>query len=87
MAKIKIEQISTPGCPTCVWSKDFLEREIRPNFPGIEIEYLTAASEKGRELIQKHSIFAAPGLIVNGKLFSTGSYDKENLIEKIKTLL
>lgn len=87
MANILIQQISTPGCPTCAWAKDFFETEIKPNYPQVEIEYIEAVSEKGQELIQKHSIFTAPGIIFNGELFASGSFDKNKLIEKIKSLL
>lgn len=83
MAKVKIQQVSTPGCPTCAWAKNFFETEIKPKFSEVEIEYVDALSEQGQELIQKHSIFAAPGIIINGELFASGSFDKEELIKKL----
>jgi len=43
-------------------------------------------SEKGQELAQKHTVFASPGIILNGELFATGGFDKEKFVAKLKEL-
>ncbi len=86
MSKIKIKEISTPGCAGCASAKKILEEDIKPNFPEVEIEYIDMLSEEGQKLVQKHSIMSSPGVIVNGELFSVGGLDKDKLVEKIKSL-
>ena len=85
--KIKIIELSTPGCSHCARAKEILEKEIKPNFPMVEVEYVDMLSEKGQELVQKYGIMASPGIIVNNELFSVGGLDKNKLVEKIKLLL
>ena len=86
MSKIKIQEVSAPGCATCAAAKELLEEEIKPNFPNVEVEYIDMLSEDGQKMVQKYSIMSSPGIIVNGELFSVGGLDKNKLIEKIKSL-
>jgi hypothetical protein len=37
-------------------------------------------------MVQKYQIFASPGIIINGELFSTGGVNKEAFLEKLKEL-
>ena len=63
-----------------------MEKEIKPNYPNVEIEYIDMMDEKGQQMVQEYSIMSSPGIIVNGELFSVGGLDKNKLIEKIKSL-
>ena len=83
--KIKIQELSTPGCSHCAAAKKILEEEIKPNFPEVEIEYVDMLSEEGQKMVQQYGIMSSPGIIVNGELFSMGGLDKNKLIEKIKS--
>ncbi len=86
MNKIKIQELSTPGCSHCAAAKKTLESEIKPNFPNVEIEYVDMLSEEGQKIVQQYGIMSSPGIVVNGELFSMGGLDKDKLIEKIKAL-
>lgn len=86
MSKIKIQELSTPGCSHCAAAKKILEEEIRPQFPDVEIEYIDMMSEQGQKMVQNYGIMSSPGIIVNEELFSVGGLDKNKLIEKIKSL-
>lgn len=85
MSKVKIQEISTPGCSSCANAKEFLEEEIKPNFPNVEIEYIEMLSDQGQKMVREYGIMSSPGIIVNGELFSVGRLDKNELIEKIKS--
>ena len=84
MASIKIQEVSVPGCTHCASAKKILEEEIKPQFPEVEIEYIEMLSDEGQQMVQKYSIMASPGIVVNGELFSVGGLDKQKLIEYIK---
>lgn len=86
MSKIKIQEISNPGCSHCATAKELLEKEIKPNFPDVEIEYIEMMSEQGQKMVQEYGIMSSPGILVNGELFSVGGLDKDKLVEKIKAL-
>lgn len=87
MAKVKITELTSPGCVHCAEAKKIFEEEIRSLFPDVEIEYVDMLTEEGQNLIQEHSIMSSPGILVNGELFSMGGLNKGKLIEKIRELL
>lgn len=86
MAKVKIQEVSSPGCVHCEKARKLLQREIKNKFPEVEIENIDMFSNEGMKLIQRHGIMFSPGVIINGELFSTGEVDRDKLIEKIKSL-
>lgn len=86
MNQIKVTEISTPGCSHCAEAKNFLEEEIKPKFPNVEIEYVSVLDPRGQELVSKHMIFASPGILINDELFSTGGINKKEFINKINQL-
>lgn len=86
MSKIKIQEVTSPGCSHCAAAKKILEEEIKPNYPDVEIEYIDMMTEQGEKMVREYGIMSSPGIIVNGELFSMGGLDKNKLIEKIKSL-
>lgn len=87
MAKVKVIEVSTPGCVHCAEAKKFLDEEIKPKFSDVEIENVSVLDPKGQELVSKYMIFASPGIIINDELFSTGGIDKAKFTKKIQDLL
>ncbi len=83
---IKIQEVSTPGCSSCAAAKEILEKEIRPQFPDVEIEYIDMLTEEGTKMVQQYGIMSSPGIIVNGELFSVGGLDRDKLVDKIKNI-
>lgn len=86
MKKVRIQELSTSGCSHCAEEKNIIEKEIKPQFPNVEVEYIDMMTEKGQKMVQDYGIMASPGIIINGELFSVGGLDKNKLIEKLKKL-
>mgnify|MGYP001610064045 FL=1 len=49
-------------------------------------EETSIVTPEGQALAQKYMIFASPGIIINGELFSTGGVDRKKFIEKLQAL-
>ena len=83
--EILLEELSSPGCTHC---KEFQEfwHSIEKDWPNVKFQDVSITTTEGQELVQKHMIFASPGIIVNGELFSTGGVDKKKFVEKLKAL-
>lgn len=82
---INIQFITVPGCHECAKAKAVFE-QLKPLYPQMQIEEIDATTPKGMELVQKYSIMASPGIVINGELFSTGALSKESFIKKLDEL-
>ncbi len=82
---IDIQFVTVPGCHECAKAKTIFE-ELKPRYPEMKISEIDATSPAGMALVQKYGIFASPGIIVNGELFSTGALNKEAFIKKLDSL-
>jgi glutaredoxin len=85
MNSIVLEELSSPGCHNCAAFKEFWEG-IKADWPNVTFSELSIVTPEGQELVQKHQIFASPGIIINGELFSTGGVDKDEFINKLTAL-
>ncbi len=82
----KIQFLTMVGCHNCAAVKKIFD-EIMPEFKDkVEVVEIDMTSPEGQELVQKYSVMASPGIIINDELFSTGGVDKEKLVEKLKSL-
>lgn len=81
----KIQFLTMPDCHNCEAAKKIFD-QITPDFPNIEVEEIDMTTPRGQELVQKYSVMASPGIVINEELFSTGGVDKAKLIEKLKSL-
>lgn len=86
MNTIIVQELKSPGCQICVRFEDFWKTKITGQFPNVELKTIDVTTTEGQELAQKYMIFASPGLIINDELFSTGGYDEEKIINKLKEL-
>lgn len=82
---IKLEELTSPGCHICKAFEEFWH-SIEKNFSDVEFRKIDVTTDEGQEMAQKYMIFASPGIIINGELFSAGGFDKDKLIEKLKKL-
>ena len=82
---INIQFVTVPGCHECAKAKEIF-KELQPQYPQMQIEEIDATTPKGVELLQKYGIFASPGIIINGELFSTGALNKDEFIKKLNGL-
>lgn len=85
MKPIVLEEVFSPACSIC---NDFEEywREISKDFPNVEFKRLDILQAEGQEAIRKYMIFSSPGIIINGELFSSGGFDADELVKKLKEL-
>jgi len=81
----KIQFLTMPGCHNCEATKKIFD-EIMPDFLEMEVEEIDMMTPEGQELVQKHSIMASPGIIINGELFSTGTLNKEDFVKKLNEI-
>mgnify|MGYP000219784046 CR=1 FL=1 len=47
-----------------------------------EVSVLT---EEGQALAREHGVFASPGIILNGELFSSGGYDEMEFLGELES--
>ncbi len=85
MREILLEELSSPGCTHCAAFKAFWET-IKADWPNVKFSEVSLMDPAGQELVQKHQIFASPGIIINGELFSTGGVNEKDFINKLKEL-
>lgn len=85
MKEIALVELSAPGCVHCHAFRAFWE-PVAKDWPNVKFEDVDVTTARGQELAGKHMIFASPGIILNGELFSTGGVDKDKFLAKIKEL-
>ena len=85
MNNVKLQELSAPGCQICRAFEEFWH-SIQKDFPNVEYENIDITTLKGQELVQKHMIFSSPGIVINGELFSSGGFDRDAFIKKLKDL-
>lgn len=85
MRAVKLQELSAPGCQICKAFEEFWH-SIEKDFPGVEYENIDITTPKGQELVRQHMIFSTPGIIINGELFSSGGFDRDAFIKKLKEL-
>ena len=85
MKDVTLIVLTAPACAHC---DEFLRfwGSIEGEWPNVVMREVSMLTEEGQGLIQEHRIFASPGIIINGELFSAGSFDKGAIQEKLKAL-
>lgn len=82
---INIQFVTVEGCYHCARAREIFG-ELKPKYPGMNIEEIDATTPQGMELVSKYGIFQSPGILINDELFSTGGLDKAKFIEKLDAL-
>ena len=85
MAQITVEELSSPGCHNCAAFEEYWHT-IEKDFPNVIYKNVSILTPEGQALAIKHGIFASPGVVINGELFSTGGVDKEKFKAKLKEI-
>ncbi len=85
MKDIVLEELTSPGCHNCAAFKEFWE-EKKGDWPNVQFKEVSIVDPEGQEMVQKYQIFASPGVILNGELFSTGGVDKDKFLAKLAEL-
>jgi len=85
MKEVILEELSAPGCQICRQFEEFWH-SIESQFPNVKYKNISVTAPEGMEMAGKYEIFASPGIIINGELFSTGGFDKEKFTTKLKEI-
>ena len=85
MKEVILEELSSPGCHNCATFKEFWEKE-KEHWPNVVFKEVSLTTPEGQEMVGKYQIFASPGIILNGELFSTGGVNKDDFIKKLTEL-
>ena len=85
MKYITLEILTAPHCRYCEELLHFWD-SIKEEWFNVKMKEIDIVSQEGQELVQKHMIFASPGIIINGELFGTGRFDGNALQEKLRIL-
>ncbi|MEK7643638.1 MAG: thioredoxin family protein [Patescibacteria group bacterium] len=85
MKQVSLDVVTSPGCTHC---HAFLEywKTIAKDWPNVTLRDLSVTTPEGQELVSKHMIFSAPGIILNGEIFASGGVDQKQFVEKLKVL-
>lgn len=68
---MKIQILTTPGCSSCKQLEQMLD-EMGKKYEVIDVT-------ENPDLLSKYQIMTAPGLVIDGKLVSTGIPSQEKL--------
>ena len=81
-----LKELSIPGCVACA-QFDKVWVEMQKEFPQVQYEKIDATSAEGQKMVVDYGIFSAPGILINGELFSTGGVNRNQLSTKLRELL
>ena len=85
MREVVLEELSSPGCSICRQFEEFWH-SIEGKFPNVKYNNMSVVTPEGTALVEKYMIMSSPGIIINGELFSTGGFDREKILAKLKGL-
>ena len=85
MKEIELIELSAPGCQHCAVFREFWH-SIEKDWPVVKFRDVSVTTPEGQALAGQHLIFASPGIILNGELFSTGGINQDKFLAKIKEL-
>ncbi len=78
---VSITVLTQPACAYCDQAKEILAR-LACNY-AFEYGEIGLQTEEGRELAIKNGVMFAPGILIEGKLFSFGRLSEKKLKSKL----
>ena len=85
MKPVILEELSSPGCGICKKFEEFWHT-VEKDWPNVTYKKVDLTTPDGMQMVQKYMIFASPGIILNGELFSSGGYDQKKFMEKLQAV-
>jgi glutaredoxin len=85
MKEINIIELFLPGCHNCENFEEFWH-SIEKDWPNVKLSKVDTTTPEGQELAQKHQVFVAPGIVINGELWASGGFNKDEYIKKLQEL-
>ena len=86
MKEVELIELTSPGCSHCKTFQEFWHT-VEKDWPQVKFREVSVTTSEGQTLAGKYMIFASPGIILNGELFSTGGVNKEAFLNKLKILI
>ena len=80
---IDMSFITTLGDARCAKAKHVIEK-VRSDFPELKVDHIDVTVNS--EILQRHRMLAAPGIVLNGQLAYTGGLDVDAFCERLKKL-
>ncbi len=81
---IGITVLTQPSCAFCDQAKEILSR-LTADY-SLNIHEIRLDTEEGRKLAIQHAVMFAPGILLDGKLFSYGRLSEKKLRLQLTTL-
>lgn len=85
MNPVALVVLTSPGCSHCHAFLKFWE-EVKSDFPSVTMKEVSIVTEEGQQLAMEHQIFSAPGIFLNGELFASGGFHREEFLTKMHVL-
>ncbi len=85
MQEVLLDVLFSPGCKVCAAFEEFWGG-IAKDWPNVKFRKLDVTTPEGQEMAGKYMIFASPGIVLNGELWATGGFDKNQFLAKLKEL-
>jgi len=85
MKDVTLEELSAPGCQICRQFEEFWH-SIESQFTNVKYKNISVTTPEGMEMAGKYEIFSSPGIVINGELFSTGGFNKDKFVAKLKEI-
>ncbi len=82
---ITLDVLASPGCVHCKEFEEFWH-SIEYDWPSVTFRHVDVTTPEGQEMAGKYMIFASPGIILNGELFSAGGVDKDAFLQQLQKL-
>lgn len=80
-----LEVLTAPGCHICRNFEEFW-KTIEKDWPSVAHKMVDVTTPEGQEMAGKYMVFSSPGIVLNGRLFATGGFDRKKFIEKLKEI-
>lgn len=74
--RVIIEVLTTPDCHNCSVVEEYLDE--------MEVSYRVIDVTENVEYLAKYPVFAAPAIVIDGKLEFTGVPKKSDLVKRLK---
>ena len=85
-SKVKIEVITSPGCPHCPKAVKMAE-ELSNSYEKVESQEVSITTKKGKEKAKKHRIMGTPTVLANDEVVSVGVPDPKTFENKIESMI
>jgi glutaredoxin len=84
MHNVSLLVLTSPGCTHCQHFLEFWQTQ-KDEWRNVTMREVSVLTEEGQSLAREHGVFASPGIILNGELFSSGGYDELEFLGELES--